>query len=124
MMNPSFRSPNRVCFLDFEELTSLVPKMKLSPNEKSPFAKVENTDSAKAAIQKTSGTGMSAVAAAAQHKRPRRVIRLRPQHATPLDTVDDDEYDDCWLPAYEDPEPIEKPSDGGWLSVKKPAPSR
>ncbi|EFQ32552.1 uncharacterized protein GLRG_07566 [Colletotrichum graminicola M1.001] len=109
--------------------------MKLSLEQKNPLAKkVENTDSAKAAIQNntnqtaTTGesfsTGKSAAAAIAQHKKPRRVIRPRPQHATPLDTVDDDDYDDCWLPAYEDPQPTDRLVDDDWVSVKKPASAR
>ncbi|KAK1573377.1 uncharacterized protein LY79DRAFT_525885 [Colletotrichum navitas] len=109
--------------------------MELSLKQKNPFAKkVENTDSAKATIRNTtnltatasesSSTGTNAATATAQHKRPRRVIRPRPQHATPLDTVDDDDYDDCWLPAYEDLQPIDKLIDGDWVSVKKSALAR
>ncbi|KAK2006777.1 hypothetical protein LZ32DRAFT_668611 [Colletotrichum eremochloae] len=82
--------------------------MELDLKQKTPLAeKVENTDSAKVAIQNTAN-----------------VIRPRPQHATPLDTVDDDDYDDCWLPAYEDPRPTDKLVDDDWVSVKKPASSR
>ncbi|KAK1987664.1 hypothetical protein LZ30DRAFT_142570 [Colletotrichum cereale] len=113
---------------------SLISKMKLSLKQKKPLAKdVENTDSAKtaeppkAAVQgtiKTASTGKTAIVATAQHKKPRRVIRPRPQHATPLDTIDDDDYDDCWLPAYEDPRPTDKLVDDGWVSVKKPASGR
>ncbi|KAK2033833.1 hypothetical protein LX32DRAFT_689895 [Colletotrichum zoysiae] len=109
--------------------------MKLSLTQKNPAArKVENTDFAKATFQNTadqtatagkfSNAGKNAAVATAQHKKPRRVIRPRPQHATPLDTVDDDDYDDCWLPAYEDPQPIDKIADNDWTVIKNPAPCR
>ncbi|KAJ0166025.1 hypothetical protein CTA2_9063 [Colletotrichum tanaceti] len=55
----------------------------------------------------------------AQHK-PRRIPRPRPQHATPLDTTDDDEYDDCWLATYEDPHPSDLVVEEDWVRVKKP----
>ncbi|KAK6223500.1 hypothetical protein QIS74_03444 [Colletotrichum tabaci] len=63
----------------------------------------------------------SAVADDAQHKLRRTPRpRPRPQHATPLDTTDDDEYDDCWLATYEDPHPSDQVVEEDWVRVKKP----
>ncbi|KAK2057950.1 hypothetical protein LY76DRAFT_605857 [Colletotrichum caudatum] len=111
---------------------SLICKMKLSLKQKNPAArKVENADFAKATIQNTtdqtatpgkfSSPGENAAVTTAQHKKPRRVIRPRPQHATPLDTDDDDDYDDYWLPAYEDPQSTDKIVDNDWSVIKKQA---
>ncbi|KAK0379171.1 hypothetical protein CLIM01_03476 [Colletotrichum limetticola] len=35
-----------------------------------------------------------------QHEKPRRVIKPCNQHASSLETADDDEYDDCWDPYF------------------------
>ncbi|KAK1506575.1 uncharacterized protein CCOS01_16434 [Colletotrichum costaricense] len=35
-----------------------------------------------------------------QHEKPRRVIKPCTQHASSLETADDDEYDDCWDPYF------------------------
>ncbi|GJC84793.1 hypothetical protein ColLi_07631 [Colletotrichum liriopes] len=89
-----------------------------------PGKTADSTIAKTASAGKTSVAGKIASAAAAQDKKPRRVPRPRPQHATPLDTADDDNYDDCWLPEYEDPRPTDKLVDDGWVSVKKPASGR
>ncbi|KZL81116.1 hypothetical protein CI238_09857 [Colletotrichum incanum] len=112
--------------------------MKLSLKQKFFAKNVDNPETAKASelghtadntVEKNAGAGTTvagkiATAAAAQHKKPRRVPRPHPQHATPLDTADDDNYDDCWLPEYEDPRPTDKLVDDGWVSVKKPVSGR
>ncbi|KAI3535677.1 hypothetical protein CABS01_15840 [Colletotrichum abscissum] len=60
-----------------------------------------------------------------QHEKPRRVIKPRPQHASSLETADDDEYDDCWDPYYEDsPAKDDKVVEEGFVLMKKPNPSR
>ncbi|KAK1622093.1 hypothetical protein BDP81DRAFT_400588 [Colletotrichum phormii] len=59
------------------------------------------------------------------HEKPRRVIKLRPQHASPLETADDDEYDDCWDPYYEEPPTKDdKVVEEDFVFMKKPGPSR
>ncbi|KAK1707683.1 uncharacterized protein CLUP02_09381 [Colletotrichum lupini] len=60
-----------------------------------------------------------------QHEKPRRVIKPRPQHASSLETADDDEYDDCWDPYYEDsPAKDDKVVEEDFVLMKKPNPSR
>ncbi|KXH62145.1 hypothetical protein CSAL01_04624 [Colletotrichum salicis] len=59
------------------------------------------------------------------HEKPRRVIKLRPQHASSLETADDDEYDDCWDPYYEEPPANDdKVVEEDFVLMKKPGPSR
>ncbi|GKT42827.1 uncharacterized protein ColSpa_03008 [Colletotrichum spaethianum] len=107
--------------------------MKLSITQMPFVEEVKNPEAIEAAkpskaadktIGKASVTGKTATTAAAQHKKARRDLRPRPQHATLLDTTDDDNYDDCWLPEYEDPRPTDKVVDNDWVSVKKPASGR
>ncbi|KXH29198.1 hypothetical protein CSIM01_00926 [Colletotrichum simmondsii] len=60
-----------------------------------------------------------------QHEKPRRVVKPRPQHASSLETADDDEYDDCWDPYYEDlPVKDDKVVEEDFVLLKKPGPSR
>lgn len=74
--------------------------------------------------QNTDNQSKSKEAKAAQPKKPRRIPQKRLQDATPLDTADDDEYDDAWLPAYEDSRPTDKIVEKDWVKVNKPATSR
>ncbi|KAK1700816.1 hypothetical protein BDP55DRAFT_722126 [Colletotrichum godetiae] len=59
------------------------------------------------------------------HEKPRRVVKLRPQHVSSLETADDDEYDDCWDPYYEEPPTKDdKVVEEDFVLMKKPGPSR
>ncbi|OHE93007.1 hypothetical protein CORC01_11730 [Colletotrichum orchidophilum] len=69
---------------------------------------------------KVAGTAVSQ-----HHEKPSRVLKPRPQHASSLETADDDEYDDCWDPHYEDPPTKnDKVVDEGFVLMKKPGSSR
>ncbi|KAF6816079.1 hypothetical protein CSOJ01_03142 [Colletotrichum sojae] len=57
-------------------------------------------------------------------QRPRRAPKKMAGVASSLDTANDDEYDDAWLPAYEDGPVDEKVVEGDWVEVKKPVSSR
>ncbi|KAF6842581.1 hypothetical protein CMUS01_02960 [Colletotrichum musicola] len=57
-------------------------------------------------------------------QRPRRAPKKMAGVTSSLDTTNDDEYDDAWLPAYEDGPVHEKVVEGDWVEVKKPVSSR
>lgn len=57
-------------------------------------------------------------------QRPRRATKKMAGVASSLDTANDDEYDDAWLPEYEDGPADEKVVEDDWVDVKKPVSSR
>ncbi|KAF6833089.1 hypothetical protein CPLU01_05768 [Colletotrichum plurivorum] len=50
-------------------------------------------------------------------QRPRRAPKKMAGVASSLDTANDDEYDDAWLPAYEDGPVDEKVVEGDWVEL-------
>ncbi|KAK1724269.1 uncharacterized protein BDZ83DRAFT_752767 [Colletotrichum acutatum] len=105
--------------------TNQAVDQKKKEEKKERTQQMANAENEGSKIAGPAGKVAGSATAQQQHEKPRRIIKPRPQHASSLETADDDEYDDCWDPYYEDPPAKDdKVVEEDFVLMKKPGPPR